>query len=110
MRLGIKKSLAALLLTPMTLVNASQLSEARDTWHMCIAARIAALDDGISTASDIAFATQGDCAEEHTAMLKAMTLSPEMRYKFESGRREATVEVARIIVVKLRAEKKAKPN
>ena len=78
--------------------------DAKTAWQVCVSRAVAAMDDRVSPASDIATAIADQCGQEHDAMLDAMTLAPETRYLLYSERIKTTKELAIKLVLMQRAE------
>lgn len=83
-----------------------QQAELRNVWNRCLAKEIAAIDDGVSSASDIATAVQSYCEKEYSATVDAaFPSSPKMRSMAEQDRFKTTKEAATTIVLLVRAAK-----
>ncbi|MFN3715638.1 MAG: hypothetical protein ACK4R8_02820 [Thiobacillus sp.] len=81
-----------------------KMDDAKSAWQGCVSRAVALMDDRVSPASDIATATADQCGQEHGAMLDALTLSPETRYRLYSERKKATKELAIKLILMQRAE------
>lgn len=80
------------------------MDETRDAWQICVARAVAALDDRISPASDIAAAASDQCGEEYEAMLNATTMPPSGRQAAHAQRTETTRQMGIKLVLMQRAE------
>lgn len=85
----------------------SDLGHAREQWRLCIQRAIEALDDGISTASDIAGGVQNSCEAEYHAMSATIKLTPAMQNEASADRTNVTRQVAQELVLRVRAARRA---
>ena len=80
----------------------AQIEDAKTAWQICVMKQIAKIDDGISTASDVATAVQGDCEQEYETFLNSVSLSAQVRAEQWGLRRATTKELATSLVFKVR--------
>jgi hypothetical protein len=78
------------------------IDDAKTAWQVCVMKQIAKIDDGISTASDVATAVQDDCEPEHEVLLGSTSLSDQVKALQRDSRRAATKELAISLVFKVR--------
>jgi hypothetical protein len=83
------------------------LEGTKEAWGKCLISQIAALDDGISTASDVATAVQDTCEPEYIAVVDSLDLQPADWDTAYQQRREATKEASTGLVLIVRAARSA---
>ena len=100
------KALAAVFLVALAGITHAGSNDA-GAWRWCLHKEVRAIDDGISSAGDIATAVEGSCQPEFHAMVESLKLDGVGRHWWDVHGEQVTRDAATRIVLQQRAARRS---